>query len=190
MKFSKNSLTARLYCWYYNLDDWKLPKNLCPFFWKTVYMYLTLLPLLVIAWPAILFIEQPWSEENGDEMENSQRIGGGFFLYVVGFLALTAIAAPFRFFMTFKEGGFFDESTRVGAFIWVVAIGISLYFLIKGIVNYIKEKRQNRLYEKLKNAGWPDDLITEPKKNLLIEFIKAKYNKYCPQIEWESNKES
>lgn len=44
-----------------------------------------------------------------------------------------------------------------------------LYVLIRRTI--IKRRKANVTYE-------------EPTPNILAEFIKAKYNKYCPKIEW------
>ena len=36
------------------------------------------------------------------------------------------------------------------------------------------------------NGNWIpyEDRLTGKRPNIILEFIKAKYNKYCPKIDW------
>jgi hypothetical protein len=58
-----------------------------------------------------------------------------------------------------------------------IAIGVSLfwfYLLVKKALEWNREREfRNPVKEK------------KPRVNLVSEFIKAKYNKYCPKIDWE-----
>jgi len=49
MKLKTSSLSAKLYRYFYETE--KMPKSLCPYFWKLVVAYLLILPLEIIGLP-------------------------------------------------------------------------------------------------------------------------------------------
>jgi predicted membrane protein len=72
------------------------------------------------------------------------------------------------FFISY-DNGIFQPFLVNGLLLDIVLILIGIYFAIK----YLVDKNK---YERMEN----------PKSNSIVtEFVKAKYNKYCPKIDWE-----
>ena len=77
-----------------------------------------------------------------------------------------------------------------------MATGFATWFgaLILGIAmlyKYFLEKRDEAKWKRMKNnydenGNWIpyEDRLTGKRPNIILEFIKAKYNKYCPKIDW------
>ena len=57
---------------------------------------------------------------------------------------------------------------------------ITLILGVTGIVLWVKYLIDNRKYKRKFNNEY-----VEEKPNLIVEFVKAKYNKYCPKITWK-----
>jgi hypothetical protein len=163
MKLNKNSISARLYRWFYMVDY--LPMNLCPYFWKLVIVYLTLLPYLLIYAPKKIF--DVISGDNSDD--KMERLGGGLLMY---FFILCLISLGFfvaSAFTTFYEG-------TVGYAFFVPGAIVAFLIVVLSVLGF---------------AGWIIDKRREkPHSNVLVEYAKAKYNKYCPTIEWEDESET
>lgn len=63
MLLNQNSISAKLYRWYYNTNS--MPQNLCPYFWQLVIMWVTILPLTLFSLPFQLgtkFDKASWDE--------------------------------------------------------------------------------------------------------------------------------
>jgi hypothetical protein len=69
--------------------------------------------------------------------------------------------------------------------LWFVILVVGSYHLIKGIYEYIREKNHEKKFKYDENGY---RIYPEPKVNIVKEFVKAKYHKYCPRIEWVSDK--
>ena len=180
MKLNQNSLSARLYRWFYLTDS--MPQNLCPYFWKLVIMWIIIIPYGLVTLPAVRFK----SELDGWSM----RFIGGAFMWLMIFAVFVAI-----FPLTYFIWGWFDPKSTFGAwqitgiFIWVVT---AICLMIWGIMEFI-QRRKEKSWKKHVEYIWnneggyvpnPEYVPYTPKPNIIIEFIKAKYNKYCPTIEW------
>jgi hypothetical protein len=71
----------------------------------------------------------------------------------------------------------------------MITIISSIVFII---LHLYKKRRDNRRHtqrewiwdENGDNIRNPDYVPYEEKQSIIIEFIKAKYNKYCPKIDW------
>jgi hypothetical protein len=83
---------------------------------------------------------------------------------------LTALS---HIFINYTKDSLFFYFSMVGFVIWMSIIIFLIIHLTTFIINKIKYRRN------LIN----DD--NENKPNIVIEFIKAKYNNYCPKIDWE-----
>ena len=181
MKLNHNSISARLYRWFYIKDE--MPQTLCPYFWKLVIMWILIIPYGLLSLPVII--------TKGEIEEWGMRplagaLGWGMLFCV--FLAL--------FPVTYFFWGWFDPKTTFGAWqmsgilIWSIAIASTIFLGIIRLNQKRGEKRRNRQREYIWNENDeyvknPDYVEYEERSNMIVEFIKAKYNKYCPKIDWE-----
>lgn len=163
MKLSTNSWHSKLHEYMYAGD---LPKSLCPYFWKLVIGVLLVIPVTIIYLPFFLF----YSPKKFDGLIHWRLAVGigtanAICVLVCGILWLIGI----RTYLT-----------EIFALIALLAIGIfTVIMTITGIgilVEKIPSKRKPR----------KPKLRKDPKPNLLLEFIKAKYERYCPKIYWMS----
>lgn len=159
MNLKLNSITAQLYQWFYYETDTSMPTNLCPYFWKVVFMYIFILPLTIISIPAIV-IEKINNKSTGIIEGIRDRVMMSLVIYFVLVLIFGMI------FMFFPAASDFAIAGGVlGWFISIVAL------IVYGVERHKKNRSKNPL----------------PKQpNLLTAFIKAKYNKYCPHIDWDN----
>jgi hypothetical protein len=75
MELNLNSLTAKLYRWFYN--QYEMPNSLCPYFWKMIIMYVFIIPYSIISLPQIIF------ELITKERSEAPRIAIGGILYIL-----------------------------------------------------------------------------------------------------------
>jgi phosphatidylglycerophosphatase A len=76
---------------------------------------------------------------------------------------------------------------RAGIFtlclITTVSAVVGITFLVKYIQHNKREKHKRYIWDEI--DGYIDNPeYVEPRPNLVKEFIKAKYHKYCPKIDW------
>jgi hypothetical protein len=176
MKLNINSVTARLYRWFYATA--KMPQSLCPYFWKLGLMWVFIIPYSVISLPTILMdLRMP------DDRGTFERIGvGGITWVMLGMLAC----------MLSWIGLFFAEPAKDGFWIHAIAIGLigwgaATVFGVAGLFKWSKEKWENRHVKYDKNGYRIWEPVKEKEPSLVVEFIKATYNKYCPKIDWTYN---
>jgi hypothetical protein len=159
-----------------------MPQTLCPYFWKLVIMWVFLAPVGLISLPLVM------AKEKADDWP--LRLLGGAVLWGIVFIAFLAI-----FPVTYLFWGWFNPNTTfriwqgTGILIWMITIISSIVFII---LHLYKKRRDNRRHtqrewiwdENGDNIRNPDYVPYEEKQSIIIEFIKAKYNKYCPKIDW------
>ena len=81
--------------------------------------------------------------------------------------------------MTGKHG-FLATCQTAGLITDLVAVLVAIvYGAVAGLQNL---KRKIQLRKANNTTTW-----TEPRPNLIVEYIKAVYQKYCPKIDWDSN---
>lgn len=187
MKAKRNSISARLYRWFYFTDE--MPNNLCPYFWKLVIAYTLILPLTAICIPVIL---KELKEGHYSEEDWFQRIALSGVIWGMGFLSFLALFSPITLLIWgwFSEKSLFHSWQFVGIIVWSIVLVVLLTTAISYVISKRKEKKRKRAQEYMWNEDgeWvpnPDYVPHEERKNLLVEFIKAKYHKYCPKIDWE-----
>ena len=180
MKLNANSLNAKLYCWFYGEPSRKLPNNLCPYFWKLVLAWVLLVPYSLFCTLYILTHEVfDTKYENGDH-KTGERFGVSLLLNGIIMMLLLMINVVVWFFVDYTPKSLLSELLAPGIMIWLVSICFGIYYGIKALAEHIKESRiprdehGYRIYTDHK----------EKKPNLIVEFTKAKYNKYCPKIDW------
>ena len=160
MQLNINSFTARLYRWFYYRDT--MPNNLCPYFWQLVLMWLVIVPYTVFTLPVQLY-------RKFKENEKGEILAISMFSYLVLFFISCLILAIGLFFTKYPKGGWFETAALLGAFIWLILIVLGGWKLI----DICYDKYGDRIS------------IKSDKPSLIVEFAKAKYNKYCPKIDWK-----
>jgi hypothetical protein len=90
-------------------------------------------------------------------------------------------------------GGEFWDNMRNGSIaFWFCIIVVALYAGIRHL--FIRIKEGGKLYDERGRRYYGYDseghriYYKEKKPNILAEFIKAKYNKYCPKIDWKDER--
>lgn len=95
---------------------------------------------------------------------------------------LIVLFSPFLlFFYSKKELIGLETLLASGILIWIIIIVFTLYFLIEKLI--IRYKTPKRIYDEEGNYVIQSK---HTKSNIVVEFVKAKYNKYCPKIEWKN----
>ena len=175
--WKKSSIFARLYRWFYVIEEYDMPENLCPYFWSTVFMYFAIIPYTLFSIPVLLInaftkegFENPW-----------QRLGFSALIYVFLFLGWSILFVPYYFYTwgAVDAVGFWEALVSIGVLLWIVGILAGAYYLLKFVF-----KMFSRGVVAAVDSIKPSKDVRE-KSNMLAEFIKAKYKKYCPKIEWE-----
>lgn len=181
MKLEKNSLSARVYRDFYNTKD--MPQSLCPYFWK-----------LLFAWPFTvlfaLFALPIWLVERRGKKTHVPMVGKAFFglvLYATIVLIFSIGVAISAYWITYYNGTPWFEFYKIGVLTGLLSIVVMIVF---GIFILIDKIRDRAYYKAMRNAydengNWiPEENRPKTKGNILIEFIKGAYLKYCPKIDW------
>ena len=162
MKLNKNSISAKLFRWFYGTSE--LPTNLCPYFWKLVMAYVFAIPLFIIPLPYVII-------EKSSSIESlNSRIWGGFVCWVILFLLITALTPIMLFWHTPVKDSFLEILIEIGIFTWLTGLIIGIMWFIHHLGEKIKERRNLPKEEK--------------RSNIIVEMVKATYYKYCPKIDW------
>ena len=175
MQLNINSKTAQLYRWFYSTA--KMPQSLCPYFWKLAVMWLAILPYVILSIPVIAKERLDPSETH----KTGERIGISLMIYFILFMLISMITALGIFFvMPAKDSAYFNM-VIAGCLGWVVSIVIGSIEFSK----WVKVKWENRhvRYDEDGYRIW--EPVKEKEPNIIKEFVKAKYNKYCPKIDWK-----
>lgn len=164
MILNHNSISAKLYRWFYGTNV--MPNNLCPYFWKLVIAYTFALPVLILSLPYIIVDK----DNSMDTLTN--RIIKGIILYGMLFLAICMLSVFGLFFVLPENDGLYFIMVTTGVGLWIPCVVFGLTYLISKLFEKWKERKYNRYPE-------------EPKTNIIVEMVKAKYHKYCPKIDWK-----
>ena len=177
MKLNINSTSAQLYRWFYATQQ--MPESLCPYFWKLVLMWVFIVPYAILSLPVILMdLRDPERRTTGE------RAGVGLIMYFILGMLICMLSWIGAFFAEPVKDSVWFHMLLTGALGWLVAIifgGIELY-------KVLKEKWENRgiKYDEDGYRIWDEPREKQP--SIIAEFVKAKYNKYCPKIDWNHNK--
>jgi hypothetical protein len=173
MKLNINSNSAQLYRWFYGTS--RMPESLCPYFWKLVLMWTFILPYSILSLPVIIMERLDRSQTHS----TGERAGLGF---IVWFVILILIGMVSWFGLLFVEpvkNTIYYHLTVIGFFGWVLSLGIGITTLYNYLVKKYKESKIK--YDEDGRRIWNP----EPKQDsIIVSFIKASYNKYCPRIDW------
>lgn len=168
MEFDKNSFTAKLVSSFY--PDYWLPTSLCTYFWKALFAYVS----LPLTWPLVwLFWKDP--NNNGNDSVLFKFLGGVVINVVIAVIVYVTITDPY-------------QTLIVGGYILMLATGLTLLAVLTRFLAIKHEKYKWGVEYKhiWFNVGYEG----KPRKNnIIVEFFKAKKEKYCPKIEWVDKKE-
>lgn len=170
MKANKKSLHAKLYRFTYTGD---LPENLCPYFWRLVFGFLVLIPNFVIQFPSLIKgkIKTSWKEPN---CYWNRRCGAEIWLSLVPitiYLVSTWNLIKAAFNTYYYDYELANVGLAINSIILLIALAFILCVLVEeGKLDFILNRNKEK---------------SEAKPNIIVEFIKAKYNRYCPKIDWD-----
>jgi hypothetical protein len=178
MKLNKNSVTSRLYKWFYGVSEYQgLPNNLCPYFWRMVLMYLTIIPYTLFSIPVVVYDLFDKGYDNGDR-KTGERLGVSVGVYIALFAVAALISAILALFIKVEKHTLFEFLVVGGSLFWAALIVIGI---IEGVKHLREYTTTNKSYYSEEENKW---VYKKTKVNMTAEFIKAKYNKYCPKIDW------
>jgi hypothetical protein len=183
MKLNSNSISVKLYKWFYATNV--LPTNLCPYFWKLVFAWFIVIPYSLFCIPVILMELFDKTYEVTDN-STGKRIGYSLLTYFLLFLAVCMLSFVGLFFIEPEKDSFYGFMGTIGALLWVTGIIIGI---IEGVKAFKEWNRTRKIkYDENGYRIWNQP--KEEKTYLVVEFAKAKYNKYCPKIEWNDGDKS
>ena len=165
MKLNKNSISAKLFRWFYRTRE--LPTNLCPYFWKLVMAYVFAIPVFIISFPYVII------DKNSCNESLSERIGLGIVCWFGLFLLIAALTPIMLFWYTPVKDSFLEILIHCGFLVWLAGLIIGIIWFIYHLGEKIKERKRRNLPKK------------EKRSNIIVEMIKATYYKYCPKIDWD-----
>jgi len=162
MKLNQNSLSAKLYRWFYKTDT--MPTNLCPYFWKlvTAVIFSPLFAIYTLPYEIINYKRRHW-DTYGDML----GISLAYWLIIIAVICM--ISPLSLFFYTPDKDSLLMGMIVLAFCIWVSLIVIGITWAIVKTVVYLQSKKS-------------DDEKTD---NIIVEMVKAKYHKYCPKIDWK-----
>lgn len=177
MKLNSNSISSKLYRWFYGTKT--LPTNLCPYFWKLVLAWLVLIPYSLFCLPIIL-TEIYDKDYKYTDNSTGKRIGMSFMICAILFFLTSMLSAIGLFFISPERHSFYEFLAAVGIVVWIV---VTVVGVIEGYKAFTDWNYRRKI--KYDENGRRIYTESEPKTYLIVEFAKAKYNKYCPKIEWK-----
>ena len=176
MNLNLNSTPAKLYRWFYATKE--MPQSLCPYFWKLAIMWLVIIPYTILALPHIIM------NRKDDYAKTGERIAVGLIIwFMIGMLIcmLSLIGLFFAFFGIPEKDSLYMHMIGIGIIGWMLSIVFGAIALFK----FLKQKWDDRgiKYDEDGRRIW--NPVKEKESSVIKEFIKAKYNKYCPKINWK-----
>lgn len=140
-------------------------------------MWTFILPYSILSLPVILMdLKDPENRTTGE------RAGMGAIIWFILGMIACMLSYIGLIWATPTKDSFFVFMLTAGGIGWVFAIIIGAI----GLFKVLKEKWENRgiKYDENGYRIWNP----EPKQDsILVSFVKASYNKYCPRIEWTRN---
>jgi hypothetical protein len=162
MKLNQNSLSAKLYRWFYKTDT--MPTNLCPYFWKLVTAVI-LSPLFAIYTLPYEIIN--YKRRHRDTYSDMLGTSLAHWCFIAGVICM--ISSLGLFFYIPDKSSLLFMIMATGCIIWASLILVGIIWSIIKTVEHLQSKKSN----------------TEKTDNIIVEMVKAKYHKYCPKIDWK-----
>jgi len=163
---NKNAWHAKLYKFTYKSE---LPKNLCPYFWKFVASVILYIPNLIMQLPMLIVLL--FDKDNTNTKCNERRLYSGVIYLCTAILLIYGFVTFHWIKMVFNCYSYNVGAATGGGIIHLFLFGVAMFSLFDHIKTSMSSKKEE-----------------EKTPNLIVEFVKAKYNKYCPQIEWKETK--
>jgi hypothetical protein len=162
MKLNQNSLSAKLYRWFYKTDT--MPTNLCPYFWRlvTAVILSPLLAIYTLPYEIINYKRRRW-DTYGD------MLGISLSCWCLIAAIISMISSLGFFFYIPDKSSLLEVIMGVGCIFWGCLILVGIIWGIIKTKEYLQSKKS-------------DDEKTD---NIIVEMVKAKYHKYCPKIDWK-----
>jgi Na+/proline symporter len=181
MKLNPYSLPNKLYFWFYGVRNFEFIKNGCPWFWKSVLMWLLIVPYVIFCIPCILMEIFSKEYENGDN-STSARVGISIGIYSAGFILACLVTSIFYFFVNFGKNSWQEHFTIFGLFFWFILAVIGIVEGVKALINWRMDRKSEEYWRRIGAGEKPEDIN---RGSAIVELVKAFYHKYCPQIEWQ-----
>jgi len=183
IKLSEKSWHAKLYALMYG-EDGGLPKNLCPYFWGVMAALVSVVPFALFFMPTHIFswVRKLIYKDEANSLFSEGYISTLFFVaLVLNAAILVGFSMVYMWFQPFVlvNGQYkFTTFQIIGSLSYLTGVIFGIVTLSK----YIQEKAR-----KNKRKNWQDGSYIPKEKtpNILVEFIRAKYKKYCPKINWK-----
>jgi len=184
LNFKYDSLNAKIYRWFY---DVRVMPNLCPYFWKSILMWLLIVPYEAIVLPGhlrLLILQEKELDDKPDEI-------------TFGVLGHCAIQLGISFFyfwynVLFLHNQGFHRNGPVGVYYaigFLTTMGIVVTGSVFGGIALKEKSDAKKLEAYIEEHGhypWNDEHLKRNKKpSLIVEGLKAWYTKSCPKINWE-----
>jgi apolipoprotein N-acyltransferase len=148
-----------------------------------VLAWLVLIPYSLVGLPSII-MEIADKDYKYNDISTGKRIGIGALVYILIFFVGCMLSSIGWFFVLPTKDSFYSFAGTIGFLLWVVTI-------VLGVIEGFKAFKEWNYRRKIKydENGWRIyDSHKEEKTYLVVEFAKAKYNKYCPKIDWVDKK--
>ena len=173
MQLSKNSLSAKVYRDFYYTQ--RMPDSLCPYFWKLVLAWLFTILFFPLLIPVYIIKKISKDTETGSLGVKALI---GFLLYVALLFLFSIGVFISSIWITYRINTIMYQLFVGGGIVLTVICLGSSYIGITYLIKYMKNKSIKYDENGIK-------VTAQENPNLVAEFIKAKYNKYCPKINWE-----
>ena len=162
MKLNQNSLSAKLYRWFYKTNT--MPTNLCPYFWKLVAAVILspLFAIYTLPYEIINYKRRRW-DAYGD------MLGISLACWCIIAVVICMISSLGLFFYIPDKGSSLWVIVTIGCILWGSLIVVGIGWALAETAKYLESKKSN----------------TEKTDNIIVEMVKAKYHKYCPKIDWK-----
>jgi hypothetical protein len=119
-----------------------------------------------------------------NDNSTGKRIGFSVLIYFMLFCISSMLSVIGLLFITPEKDTFYMFMVTLGIMIWAAAIVIGVIEGVKALKEWNYSRKIN--YDENGRRIWGEP--KEQKTYLVVEFAKAKYNKYCPKIDWTDNK--
>ena len=174
MTLNQNSTSAKSYRWFYATQQ--MPESLCPYFWKLVLMWVFIVPYTILSLPIILM-----DRKDPEHRTTVERAGTGVIIWFCLGMLISMLS---------WVGLFFFEPVKDSTWLHMLVIGVIGwgFSIVIGALEGYKALKEWNYRRKIKYNKDGYRIWNEPKEkqpSILIEFVKAKYNKYCPKIDWK-----
>jgi hypothetical protein len=178
MILKQNSVSAKVYRNFYETSH--MPQSICPYFWKLVFAWpitILLFPLLIPFWIV--------DKINGDSgrVPFPAQVFIGILIYGAAFCIFCLGVTISSIWITHYQGTNWYGWYIGGILVMYSLLVVGVILLIREIKLKLRIRRIERRYDAEGNYINAEE--SEIKPNIIVEFIKAKYNKYCPKIDWK-----